>query len=186
VQLSARSQTPAAERHTVLDDAKPSPGQLALEPVQLSATSQTPTALRHTAELGLKTFAGQLSVVPSQFSVRSQKPAAARHGVLDDAFASLGQLGVLPSQVSTRSHTPAEPRQTAPELPAGCVQVFTTPSQMSSVQTFASLVHGVVAGCFPSLGQLTVAPSQFSVASHSPAEERQTTNAPDTLSLGHG
>jgi hypothetical protein len=33
---------------------------------------------------------------------------------------------------------------------------------------------------------LTVEPSQFSVASHSPAEERQTTNAPDTLSLGQG
>src|SRR5436190_208888 len=112
--LVQRSHAPAAERQTVLDDAKPSPGQLALEPVQFSATSHTPTALRHTAELGLKTFAGQVSVVPSQFSVRSQKPAAARHGVLDDAFASAGQLGLEPSHVSTRSQTPAEPRQTAP------------------------------------------------------------------------
>jgi hypothetical protein len=186
VQVSARSHTPAAERQTVLVDAKPSPGQLALDPVQFSATSQTPTELRHTAELGLKTFAGQLSVRPSQFSVKSQKPAAARHGVLDDAFASAGQLGLDPSQVSTRSQTPAEPRHTAPELPAGCVQVFSTPLHTSSVQTFESLVHGVLFGCFASLGQLTVDPSQFSVASHSPADERQTTNAPDTLSLGHG
>jgi hypothetical protein len=170
----------------VLDDAKPSPGQLALDPVQFSAVSQTPTVLRHTTELFLKAFAGQLSVVPSQFSVRSQKPAAARHGVLDDAFRSAGQLGFVPSHVSTTSQTPAEARQVAPALPAGCVQVSSTPLQTSSVQTFESLVHGVLFGCFPSLGQLTVEPSQFSVASHSPADERQTTNAPDTLSLGQG
>jgi hypothetical protein len=54
------------------------------------------------------------------------------------------------------------------------------------VQTFESLVHGVFAGSFASTGQLTFEPSQFSVASHSPAAERQTTNAPDTLSLGQG
>jgi hypothetical protein len=142
--------------------------------------------LRQTVELGLNPFAGQLSVRPSQFSARSQKPAAARHCVLVGCFASAGQPGLLPSHVSTASQTPAAPRQTAPALPAGCVHVFTTPSQTSSVQTFESLVHGVLAGCFASLGQFTPEPVQFSVASHSPAELRQTTNAPDTLSLGHG
>jgi len=69
-------------------------------------------------------------------------------------------------------------------LPAGWVQALPTPSQTSSVQTLESAVHAVFAGCFASVGQVTPAPSQFSVASHTPADERQTTNAPATLSAG--
>ena len=70
-----------------------------------------------------------------------------------------------------------------PPLPAGCVQV-PVPSQTSAVQTFESAVQGVLAGAFASAGQFTPEPSQFSAASHSPAAERQTTNAPATLSAG--
>ena len=40
-QFSGRSHSPAATRQTVLDEAKPSAGQVALEPEQVSATSQT-------------------------------------------------------------------------------------------------------------------------------------------------
>src|SRR6185503_15717228 len=186
VQFSATSQTPAELRQTVADDAKPSPGQLAPEPVQFSATSHTLTALRHTVELGREAFAGQLSVEPSQASAWSHTPAAARHGVPDPAFTSAGQAVFEPSQFSATSHTPAWARQSVPGLPAGCVQVFPTPSQMSSVQTFESAVHGVLSGCLSSVGQFTPAPSQFSVASHSSTAERQTTKAPETLSAGHG
>jgi hypothetical protein len=185
VQLSATSQTPADERQTVLDEANPSPGQFADEPVQFSATSQTPAELRQTVELGRKLSAGQLLFVPSQFSGVSHAPAVARHGVVVGAFASAGQLVLVPSHVSATSQTPAAARQSAPALPAGCVQVLPVPLQTSLVQTFESAVQAVFNGCFESAGQFTPEPSQFSVASHSPAAERQTTNAPATLSAGH-
>jgi hypothetical protein len=42
VQFSATSHGAEDGRQTVLDDAKPSAGQLSPEPVQVSATSQTP------------------------------------------------------------------------------------------------------------------------------------------------
>ena len=169
----------------MLDDANPSLGQFADEPVQFSATSQTPAELRQTVELGRKTLAGQLSFVPSQFSGVSHTPPAARHGVVVGAFASAGQVVFVPSHVSATSQTPAAARQSAPALPAGCVQLLPVPLQTSLVQTFESAVHAVFAGCLESAGQLTPDPSQFSIASHSPAEERQTTNAPETLSAGH-
>src|SRR5262252_5391977 len=44
VQVSATSQTPAAERHTVLADFFTSLGQRSVAPLQTSATSQTPAA----------------------------------------------------------------------------------------------------------------------------------------------
>jgi hypothetical protein len=183
VQVSATSQTPAELRQTVLDEANPSPGQFADEPVQLSATSQTPTELRQTVELGRKLSVGQFTFVPSQFSDVSHTPAAARQGVVVGAFASAGQLVLAPSQVSATSQTPAEARHIVPALPAGCVQV-PAPLQTSSVQTFESAVQGVLAGSFPSAGQVTFVPSQVSGASQSPAAERQTTNAPAALSAG--
>jgi hypothetical protein len=183
VQFSATSQMPAELRQTVLDEAKPSLGQFADEPVQLSATSQMPAELRQTVELGRKPSAGQASFVPSQFSAVSHAPAAARHSVVVGSFASAGQLVLAPSHVSAASQSPAAARQSDPALPAGCVQV-PAPSQTSSVQTFASAVHGVFAGWFASAGQFAAEPSQFSTASHSPAAERQTTNAPATLSAG--
>src|SRR5207237_10599165 len=48
VQFSGTSQTPAAERHTVPEDRKPSAGQVALAPVHVSGTSQTPALERQT------------------------------------------------------------------------------------------------------------------------------------------
>ena len=51
-QVSATSQTPAEERHTVDEGLNASVGQGADEPVQFSALSHTPAALRHTVALG--------------------------------------------------------------------------------------------------------------------------------------
>jgi hypothetical protein len=168
----------------VPDGAKKLAGQFADEPVQFSATSQAAAELRQTVELGWKLSAGQASFVPSQLSAMSQTPADARHGVLVGAFTSAGQAVFVPSQFSARSHTPAAARQRVPALPAGCVQVSLEPLQTSSVQTLESGVHAVFPGCFRSAGQVTFEPSQVSGASHSPAAERQTTNAPATLSAG--
>src|SRR5216110_3470212 len=47
VQVSARSHSLTAGRHTVPADAIPSAGQVLLEPVQVSATSQRSPAARH-------------------------------------------------------------------------------------------------------------------------------------------
>jgi hypothetical protein len=159
-------------------------GQFADEPVQLSGESHTPAELRQIVELGWKPSPGQPSFVPSQLSARSHTPADGRHGVLVGAFASAGHAVFAPSQVSATSQTPAAARQSVPALPAGWVQPSPTPSQTSRVHTFESAVHAVFAGCFASVGQPTFDPSQASAASHSPAAERQTTNAPATLSAG--
>ena len=48
VQVSATSQTPADERHTVPPAMKRSVGQVAESPVHVSATSHAPAAARHT------------------------------------------------------------------------------------------------------------------------------------------
>src|SRR5439155_21762235 len=49
VQVSVRSHTPAAARHTVPEGSSVSLGQSVLVPVQFSATSQSPAAGPHTA-----------------------------------------------------------------------------------------------------------------------------------------
>ena len=78
VQLSATSQTPAAERQTVELAAKSSVGHAAEEPLQLSATSHTPAADRHTvpAVRGVQVPVGLLqawqSDVPPGQSVKQQ------------------------------------------------------------------------------------------------------------------
>src|SRR5207244_4883010 len=54
VQLSARSQSPAAARQTVLEERKPSAGQLPLDPMQVSAASQLPAEGRHAVPAGFK------------------------------------------------------------------------------------------------------------------------------------
>src|SRR5207253_5272011 len=53
-QFSARSQSPAAARQTVLEERKASAGQLPLDPVQVSATSQLPAEGRHAVPADLK------------------------------------------------------------------------------------------------------------------------------------
>src|SRR5438552_7299376 len=68
VQVSARSHSPAAARHTVLAGWKASAGQPALVPSQVSAMSQTPAAARHTVPAGCFTSAGHVVLVPSQLS----------------------------------------------------------------------------------------------------------------------
>src|SRR5207249_6901705 len=80
-QVSARSHSPAAARHTVPADLMASAGQVALVPVQFSAASHRSTAARQTVLEGRKALAGQMVLVPVQVSAASQGPAAARHTV---------------------------------------------------------------------------------------------------------
>src|SRR5258705_6951563 len=76
VQLSGRSHTPAAARHTVPASTRASAGQSSCSPSQLSASSQAPAAGRQTAVLLVS--AGQAGLSPSQNSGRSHTPAPAR------------------------------------------------------------------------------------------------------------
>src|SRR5438128_2169355 len=80
-QVSAKSHSPAAARHTVPADLIASAGQVALVPVQFSAASHRSTAARQTVLEGRKALAGQVVLVPVQVSAASQGPAAARHAV---------------------------------------------------------------------------------------------------------
>src|SRR5437667_437260 len=99
VQLSARSHSPAAARHTVPAGLIASAGQVALDPVQLSAASHTSTAARQTVLDDRKASAGQVVLVPVQGSAASQCPAAARHTV--PAFpAGCVQVALAPLQMS--------------------------------------------------------------------------------------
>src|SRR5439155_24986423 len=66
VQLSARSHSLIAARHTVPADASPSAGQVLLEPVQVSATSQAPADARHCvpAAVNVQSVLQQSPLVP--------------------------------------------------------------------------------------------------------------------------
>ena len=66
MQFSATSHAPAAARHGVVGDAKPSGGQSLLVPLQLSATSQVLTAGRQ-GPVRL-TSGGHVGLVPLQVS----------------------------------------------------------------------------------------------------------------------
>src|SRR5439155_5018147 len=67
VQCSAGSHSPAAARHSTLDDAKASAGQTVLVPVQVSATSQSPATARQTAA-AFPAGCWQASLLPSHSS----------------------------------------------------------------------------------------------------------------------
>src|SRR2546422_1074859 len=79
-----------------------------------------------------------------------------------------------PGQVSATSHSPAAARHTAPPLPGKCWQVLLVPSHGSSVQGLVSAVQAVPDAFLTSAGQVELVPVQFSGASHSPADARQT------------
>src|SRR5439155_1525752 len=172
VQVSGRSHSPAAARHTVpafpagcvhavplpsqtstvqgLPPSvhvvplalTPSAGQLALEPVQVSAVSHGPAAARQTVVDERKPSAGQLALEPVQVSAVSHGPAAARQTVVDGRKPSAGQLALEPVQVSAVSHGPAAARQT------------------------------VVEGWKPLAGQVSLDPVQNSATSQLPADAR--------------
>ena len=81
LQLSARSQAPAAGRQTAVLFA--SAGQLMPVPVQWSATSHTPAEERQTVLLGRKASAAHVALLPVHDSTASHTPAAARQLVPD-------------------------------------------------------------------------------------------------------
>src|SRR5207253_7380514 len=123
VQVSVRSQTPAAGRHTVSAATKLSGGQSFVTPSQFSATSQAPAAGRQTAVLFAS--AGQSGLTASQNSATSQAPAAARQSA-PGLPAGCWQLSLSPSQTSTVQTLPSS----AQGLPASC---FASPGQAASV-----------------------------------------------------
>src|SRR6185436_18843941 len=142
-QLSARSQSPAAARHTA--PAFPA-GCVQLFPLP-SQTSrvQTFASSVHAESTAFTASAGQFAPVPVQNSATSHSPVAARHSTLLGLNSSAGQVGLTPSHASARSQSPAVARHTVPAFPAGCVQLFPLPSQTSRVQTFPSSVQAVSA-----------------------------------------
>jgi hypothetical protein len=202
-QVSSRSQSPAAMRHTKTTDCFASVGQAVEVPVHVSAMSHGPAAIRQTAPL-LPAGCWQLLLLPLHASVVQALPSSVQ-AVLFGFFASVGQASETPSHFSSMSHSPpaerhtkvlarlasahvvlvplqksatsqADPlaaRQSVPELPAGCWQELFEPLHVSDVQGLPSSVQAVPFGTLVSLGQV-VAPLQVSAASHSPTAGRHT------------
>jgi hypothetical protein len=110
------SHVPADARHSVPDDAYPSAGHAALDPLHVSATSHAPADPRHTKPDPRSASAGQLGLEPLHVSATSHAPAAARQ-VVPDAKPSAGQLGLEPVHVSATSQIPADARHTYPAPP---------------------------------------------------------------------
>jgi hypothetical protein len=90
-----------------------------------------------------------------------------------------------PLQVSSLSQLPAALRQTVPVFPAGCWQVVLVPLQVSAVQGRPSSVQGVPFGLRTSVGHAALEPSQYSMASHSPAAALHTVPPASRASAGH-
>src|SRR5439155_1176589 len=113
VQVSGRSHSPAAARHTV--PAFPAGCVHAVPlPSQTSTVQGLPSSV-HVVPLALTPSAGQLALEPVQVSAVSHGPAAARQTVVDERKPSAGQLALEPVQVSAVSHGPAAARQTVVE-----------------------------------------------------------------------
>src|SRR2546428_3409501 len=79
---------------------KTSVGQAVLVPVQVSATSHSAAAARQTVPAALMTSAGQLAPVPVQFSAASHTSTGARHTRLEDRKASAGGQAHVPRPVT--------------------------------------------------------------------------------------
>jgi len=171
VQVSATSQTPADERHTV--PALPAGcWQTALDPLQLSVVQTFPSSVQAVPFVFIVS-AGHAAAAPVQFSATSHSPAADRHEVVEGANASVGQAVDVPVQVSATSQIPAAARQTVPAFPAACWQVALDPLQLSVVHTLPSSVQAVPFAFIVSAGHAACVPVQFSATSHSPAADRQ-------------
>jgi hypothetical protein len=131
VQFSATSHEAEDGRQTVLDDAKPSAGQLSPEPVQVSATSQMPAEVRQIVLEDFFTSGGQRSLEPLQTSWRSHTPAAGGRPC-PTLLQSAGHVSIRPSQVSATSTRPPEGRQTVAVLALRVGgHAVSTPSQKS-------------------------------------------------------
>jgi len=140
----------------VVEEAKPSLGQLALVPVQFSATSQTPAGCRQTVLEDWKASDGHAALDPVQCSATSQVPADVRHTVLDGLKASAGHAAADPVQFSATSQSPAEARHWATadwKLFGG--QVVLDPVQVSSTSQKPAAARQTApafpAGCWQSL-----------------------------------
>ncbi|PYN98056.1 MAG: hypothetical protein DMD91_16010 [Candidatus Rokuibacteriota bacterium] len=187
MQDSVGSQEFAAARQSVVGDANPSLGQLALVPVQLSCTSQTPLAARQMVVAVAKPLAGQVALVPVQLSCTSQTPLAARQMVVAAVKPSAGQVALVPVQLSCTSQTPLAARQMVVAVAKPSAgQVALVPVQLSCTsQTPLAARQMVVADAKPSAGQLALVPVQLSCTSQTPLEARQMVVAVAKPSAGH-
>src|SRR5437667_351689 len=177
VQLSATSQAPFFDRHTVVEDWKASAGQVVLDPVQFSAASHTPADARHTVLDGLKASAGHVALEPVQFSATSHTPAAARHTV--PAFpAGCWQSSLLPSHSSRLHGLPSSVHAVPAALLASAGQLGPLPGQFSAgSHSPAEARQTVLEGVKASAGQTVLEPVQLSSTSHTPAAARHTVPA---------
>jgi len=103
VQLSARSHSPAAGRHTVDVVANPSAGQLFATPSHFSAMSQGPAAARHSVSAVATASAGHAADDPVHCSTASHGPDAARQTTELGWKASDGHDVEAPLQSSSAS-----------------------------------------------------------------------------------
>jgi hypothetical protein len=83
---------------------------------------------------------------------------------------SLGQLATVPLQASATSQSLIAGRQTAPELPAGCVHV--PASHTSRLHALESGVQAVPLALKASGGHAVAVPLHCSLKSHSPTAGR--------------
>jgi hypothetical protein len=147
--------------------------QVALEPSQVSVVHGSPSS-GHVVPAVAFTSAGHASCVPSHVSATSQTPAAGRQTNVLGCFAS-GHVVLAPSHTSATSHgEPFAARHVVPALPAGCWHRLLAPLHWSLVQTLPSSEQVVPDFTLASVGHASSAPSQKSVASHSPAAGRHT------------
>src|SRR5207249_9935143 len=171
VQVSARSQVPAAARQVA--PAFPAGcWQVSLVPLHVSVVHGLPSSV-HAVPFDFLASAEQFAPLPGQKSSRSHSPTDGRQSVLEDLNASAGQVELVPVQVSATSQMPAAARQVAPAFPAGCWQVSLVPLHGSVVHGFASSVQAVPFVFFASAGQVWPAPPVQSSTSHPPTAARQ-------------
>src|SRR5438094_371848 len=174
VQLSARSHSPAAARHTVPAALIASAGQVALDPVQLSGAAHTSTAARQTVLDDRKASAGQVVLVPVQVSAASQGPAAARH-TAPALPAGCVHVALVPLHTSVVQGLPSSVQVVPLALKASVGQAVLVPVQLSATShSLAAARHTVPAALIASAGQVALDPVQFSATSHTSTAARQT------------
>ena len=127
-----------------------------------------PPTARHSAVL--LASAGQASSTPSQVSARSQTPRR-RRGTRAVLLASAGQLSPTPSQVSARSQTPPDGAAHRRALRIRRTVVADAVAGLRQVAD-AGRRAATAAVLFASAGQVSLAPSQVSARSQTPADAR--------------
>src|SRR5437773_2032420 len=171
-QLSARSHSPAAVRHTKVLGLNTSVGQLALVPVHTSSGSHaSPEPARHSAP-AFPAGCWHATLAPSHWS-SAEGLRAGVHGAPLVFVASAGHAPpAVPGQFSATSHSPAAVRHTKVlgwTTSAGqlvLVPVHTSSGSHASPEPARHSAPAFPAGCW----QATLAPSHWSSVQGLPSE----------------